>query len=87
MFIKQELFGQVALRRGFVSSDQLQQAQESQRHHPVGTPRLLGLIMLDHGMISTAQMIEVLREVRQITTARWVKKNGRMIRFPHREAS
>ena len=79
MYAKEELFGQVALRRAFVTSDQLQQALDSQRHQPVGTPRLLGLIMLDLGFISTSQMIEVLREVRQLTTARWVRKNGRRV--------
>ena len=78
---KEDLFGQVALKRGFVTREQLRNAVEAQRNRPVGTPRLLGLVMLDEGYIGTAQLIEVLRQVRALTTSRWMRRNagfGRM---------
>lgn len=74
---KQDLFGQIAIRRGFVTTEQLDAALSMQHERPVGTPRLLGLIMLDEGLITTAQMIEILREVRSLTTQRWMRRNAR----------
>ena len=53
-------FGQVALRRGFITRPQLVEALARQQERPEGTPRLLGLVLLDRGHISTAQLIEVL---------------------------
>ena len=73
-----DLFGQVARRRGFVTGEQLKQAVELQRGRPDGTPKLLGLVMLDEGHISTAQLIEVLREVRAITRGHWMQRGGRV---------
>ena len=76
MDAKQDLFGQIAIRRGFVTKEQVDAALDRQHGRPVGTPRLLGLIMLDEGFITTGQMIEILREVRSLTTLRWMKRNA-----------
>ena len=72
-----DLFGQVARRRGFITDDQLQQAVEKQGRRSNGAPRLLGLIMLDEGFVTTGQLIEVLREVRALTTQQWIKRTAR----------
>lgn len=77
MDARQDLFGQIAIRRGFVTPEQLDAALATQNHRPVGTPRLLGLIMLDEGFITTGQMIEILREVRSLTTMRWMRRNAK----------
>jgi hypothetical protein len=76
----QDLFGQVALRRGFITADQLREARLCQRQSPEGTPRLIGLILLDAGTLSTSQLIEVLREVRLLTTAQWMRRRERLAR-------
>ena len=74
MDTQKDLFGQVAVRRGFVDEQQVRRAINTQRDRSNGIPRLLGLVMLEEGMISTGQLIEVLREVRLITTERWMKR-------------
>ena len=84
MDTKKDLFGQVALRRGFVDEQKLQRAINTQRDRSNGIPRLLGLVMLEEGMISTGQLIVVLREVRLITTERWMKRRDRPPRVKER---
>lgn len=69
-----DLFGQVALRRGFITREQLAEALRLQGRRPDGTPKLLGLILLDQGIITTSQLIEVLREVRSLTTQSWMRR-------------
>ena len=80
MHESQDLFGQVALRRGFVTPEQLHEARLRQSERPEGTPRLIGLILLDAGALSTSQLIEVLREVRLLTTAQWIRRRERLAR-------
>jgi hypothetical protein len=60
---KAEPFGQVAIRMGFVSASQVQAALEIQDSMlRAGKARkLLGMIMLEMGMISSDQLIEILK--------------------------
>ncbi len=60
-----ELFGQIALKKGFISEHQLDDAlsrqkqlkQSGQRHE------LLGLIMIEINVLSNAQLIEILKYI------------------------
>ncbi len=55
-------FGQIAIRLGFATSAQVQAALEVQDSlRKAGRPRLIGMIMLEMGMISSEQLIEVLK--------------------------
>lgn len=68
---QRELMGQVAIRKGYLSQGQLEEAIARQKNG--SAHRLLGLILLESGFISNDQLIDVLREIRQITTARWLR--------------
>ena len=60
---KYEPFGQVAVRLGFTTQGQVNtalQIQSSLEHAGKGR-KLLGMIMLETGLISSAQLIEVLQ--------------------------
>ena len=70
---KLEQFGQVATRMGFTSMAQVQAALEVQDSlRRAGTRRLIGMIMLEMGMISSEQLIEILKfyETRSATAGR-----------------
>ena len=56
-------FGQVAIQMGFVTESQVQAALEIQESMEKTRKerRLLGMIMLEMGMISTEQLIDILR--------------------------
>lgn len=61
---KSERFGAIATRLGFVDQDDVQRAlqrqtQESENGH---RDKLIGLHMLEMGLLSTSQLIEILRE-------------------------
>lgn len=60
---KAEPFGQIAVRMGFVTESQVQVALEIQEtmEKTRKERRLLGMIMLEMGMISTDQLIDILR--------------------------
>lgn len=59
---KMEPFGQITIRLGFATSAQVQAALEVQDSlRKAGRPRLIGMIMLEMGMISSEQLIEVLK--------------------------
>jgi len=60
---KPEPFGQVAVRMGFVTDSQVEAALEIQRSLKIaGKPRrLLGMIMLETGLISSEQLIAILK--------------------------
>lgn len=62
---KRELFGEIAIRLGFVKLKDVQTAlktQESEREKSKD-PRLIGLIMLDMGVLGTTELIAVLKEI------------------------
>jgi K+ transporter len=58
-----EKFGRVAIRLGFVNEAQVKEALDIQRKmDDSGQPhKLIGLIMLEQGMLSNAQLIEMLK--------------------------
>lgn len=60
---KTEQFGQVARRMGFVSESQVQAALEIQDAMTKAGKkrRLIGMIMLETGMISSEQLIDILK--------------------------
>jgi hypothetical protein len=59
---KPEPFGQIAIRKGFTTSAQVDAALDVQTSlRQTGKPRLIGMIMLDMGMISSEQLIDVLK--------------------------
>jgi len=62
-----ELFGQVAVRKGFVSQQQVEDALVRQKDLTAhGHPhKLIGMIMLEMGVLGTTELIEVLRDLRQ----------------------
>lgn len=58
-----EPFGQVAVKLGFVTPAQIESAldiQKSLEHSRKGR-KLLGMILLETGLISSAQLIEILQ--------------------------
>lgn len=60
-----ELFGEVAVRLGFAKPKDVQVAlkvQEAERAAK-GKHRLIGLIMLEKGLLDNSQLIEVLKEI------------------------
>ena len=60
---KTEQFGQVAVRMGFVTESQVQAALEIQDSMTKAgrERRLIGMLMLETGMISSDQLIEILK--------------------------
>lgn len=60
-----ERFGQVAVRRGYVSERQVTDALDQQRALAQGgvPHKLIGMIMLEMGALGTTELIEVLREL------------------------
>ena len=58
-----ELFGEVAIKLGFVTREDVQKALQIQRADvKSGRPRrLLGLILLEEGLIDNFQLIEILK--------------------------
>lgn len=60
-----ERFGQVAVRKGYVSERQVIEALSRQRDlGQGGAPhKLIGMIMLEMGALGTTELIEVLREL------------------------
>ena len=60
-----EPFGQVAVRKGFVTQDQVEAALGRQRSiSDAGTAhKLIGMIMLEMGALGTTELIDVLREM------------------------
>ena len=60
-----EPFGQVAVRKGFITQQQVAEALTAQssllsngHNH-----KLIGMIMLEMGMLGTTELIEILREL------------------------
>ncbi len=57
-----ELFGQVAIHRGHITPMQLEETLDIQKSRSIcGSEELLGMVMLDEGIISNEQLIDILR--------------------------
>ncbi len=69
--MKPEPFGQITIRMGFSTPAQVQAALDVQQSlRQTGKPRLIGMIMLEMGMISSEQLIEVLKYYETRSAAR-----------------
>lgn len=60
-----EPFGQVAIRKGYVSDVQVTDALSRQRQLNTdgAAHKLIGMIMLEMGALGTTELIEILREL------------------------
>jgi hypothetical protein len=61
-----EPFGQVAVRKGYVTAEQVTEALSRQLSLTAGgaAHKLIGMIMLEMGALGTTELIEVLREMK-----------------------
>lgn len=62
---RQELFGEIAIRMGFVTKAQVDEALAMQRRAKGNgqAHKLIGMHLLDAGALTNGQLIEVLREM------------------------
>ena len=60
-------FGQIAVRKGYCTDEQVDEALRIQHKREAGgRPRpLTGIIMVEHGIISTGQLIDILKAYQQ----------------------
>ncbi|HXX93266.1 MAG TPA: hypothetical protein VEN81_06505 [Planctomycetota bacterium] len=65
MSVVREHFGQVAVRRGFVTPVQVTEALARQKSivQTGSAHKLIGMIMLEMGALGTTELIDVLREL------------------------
>ena len=63
-------FGQVAMKKGYVTQQQLIEALAHQQEllRNASPHKLIGMIMLDMGALGTTELIEILRELNAPTT-------------------
>ena len=59
--------GQIAVEKGYCTEEQVEEALDIQRQEEArGRPRpLTGIVMVRHGIISTGELIDVLRAYEQ----------------------
>ncbi|RME74546.1 MAG: hypothetical protein D6776_05065 [Planctomycetota bacterium] len=64
-------FGQIAIMLGFVDEEQLDEALRVQRETSArgGRHKLLGLVMLELGMIDNAALIEILKRYEELESS------------------
>ncbi len=69
----EELFGRIAIERAYIISDDLERALQIQRdiQEQRNTRKLLGIIMLESGMISSDQLLEILRHIEERQNTRY----------------
>ncbi len=61
-----ERFGEVAVRLGYVTDKQVHEALDQQRDRSAdGGHQLIGLVMLELGMLDNAQLINILKEMEE----------------------
>ena len=61
-----ERFGEVTIRLGYVTGEQVRRALDQQRDRRAkGSHQLIGLVMLDLGMINNIQLVNVLKEMEE----------------------
>jgi len=61
-----ERFGEVAVRLGYITEEQVHRALDQQRDRRAkGGHQLIGLVMLDLGMINNIQLVNVLKEMEE----------------------
>jgi len=67
------LFGAIAVRKGFISEAELDEALSRQKQiiEEKGRRELIGLVMLEMGFLSSAQLIEILKYIEASTGHEW----------------
>jgi len=65
MVKQKEKVGEIAVRLGFITPEEVHKALRRQQEieKTEGKRRLLGLVMVEQGLLSTTQLIEVLKEL------------------------
>lgn len=59
---QKEFFGEIAIRMGFITHEQLDEGLKLQKDMDrKGTHKLLGMLMLQEGMLSNSQLIQILK--------------------------
>jgi len=60
---KTEPFGEICIRQGFITRAQLEETLEIQRERKAayGGHTLIGMLMVEIGILSTSQLIEILK--------------------------
>jgi UDP-glucose 4-epimerase len=59
---QKEYFGQIAIKKGFISHEQLEKSLSLQKEtDKLGSHKLIGMIMLSEGILSSGQFIEILK--------------------------
>ena len=73
-----EPFGQVAIKLGFVTPNQVESALDIQRslEHSGRGRKLLGMILMETGLLSSAQLIEILQYYDHHRSAAGAKADG-----------
>jgi hypothetical protein len=65
-----QLFGEIAIRRGHITPQQLDRALEIQKQlRKRSEKKLIGMVMLERGMITNDQLIDILRCIEIIKVA------------------
>ena len=61
-------FGQVTVRKGYATQRQVTEALEIQRQlrEQTGKRKLMGMVMLEMGVLGTTELIEVLKEMNKL---------------------
>ena len=54
-------FGQIAIQKGFIKEAQLEQALSIQSQQEGEDRKLLGIVMLEAGLLSNEQLIQILQ--------------------------
>ena len=62
---RREPFGQAAIRKGYVNTTQVQDALHRQGsiREQGGEHKLIGMIMLEMGLLGTTELIEILKDL------------------------
>ena len=78
-----QLFGQVAIRRGHIKPAHLEKALEIQKQMVRrGEKKLLGMVMLEKGMIDNDQLIDILRCMEMVKTQSLDISSDKFYRMP-----
>ena len=73
--LQRMLFGTIAVELGFITKEQLAKALEIQKMQDAdGEHKLLGVVMLEAGMLSPQQLIDTLREMEKKMKTDWRRK-------------
>ena len=64
-------FGQVAVRKGFATQQQVKDALERQVRvrEETGKHKLIGLVMLEMGILGTTELIDILKDMNRMPDA------------------